>query len=493
MAPNTRIDTPAGAKYHASLMGGNSSNIYIAVMESALRLAGTVHAFPEGMLTGSYQNANYASSLTAEAPFVQGRVAEQMHRAARVKEMFLKILKLACERGRFRHCGIEAWKDMAPGLNIEIQPAKVFPKNIKEMTDALVIQKAQGWVDDKSAMTELGRDYDAVRLQQSLEKNQGQQQPGAAGDPNAPIQPETASEQPSGIYSQISRQQWIRNGKAIQDVVGNLVNGTITPVLASVMLSTLGLDKETAQAIVDDVQSRGQESFQEAKKIRRSNLFESREQRKHRKLVEGGKGSGITGHRTDRQKTARKTTAKRSQPPHSDRVKRAQASKKIIGSDIQREADLKERAMAQKLKGVSFKNSEPVDIVVGNSSGVVIHGIEHKYMVDNGNSKITMNKYAQVRKVNWERSNKAAFHTVVESREGDIYYRRGVGSFRIGGMHQITGGHAELTKLLSTPDAALPAAARRTDGNIRVGVWKPTKDGPGFVNSKTGEVVRPKK
>jgi len=706
MAPNTRIDTPAGAKYHASLMGGNSSNIYIAVMESALRLAGTVHAFPEGMLTGSYQNANYASSLTAESPFVQGRVAEQMHRAARVKEMFLKILKLACERGRFRHCGIEAWKDMAPGLHVEIQPAKVFPKNIKETTDALVIQKAQGWVDDKSAMTELGRDYDAVRLQQSLEKSQGQQQPGVAADPNAPQQPETASEQPSGIYSQISRQQWIRNGKAIQDVVGNLVNGTTTPVLASVMLSTLGLGDELAQKIVDDVQSRGQESFREclleggvgsgitghttprvrkwaakrfknpehakafedwfgdskvvdeqgdplvvyhgtnskikefmpqgkgdwysftperthsdefgigynykvvlsisnpidlrdfgsgqdewdeegddprtdpkllerhlkelginvnlgaqkgftteiinrqskeiarqakslgydgliqkdfiadsesdeyvafspsqiksatgnlgtfskasnkineSEKNRRSILFESREQRKHRKLVEGGKGSGITGHRTDRQKTASQTTAKRSQPPQSDRVKRAQASKKIIGSDIQREADSKERSMAQKIKGVSFKNSEPVDIVVGNSDGVIVHGIEHKYMVDNGNSKITMNKYAQVRKVNWERSNKAAFHTVVESREGDMYYRRGVGSFRIGGMHKITGGHAELTKLLSTPDNALPAAARRTDVNIRVGVWKPTKDGPGFVNSKTGEVVRPKK
>ena len=294
MAPNTRIDTPAGAKYHASLMGGNSSNIYIAVMESALRLAGTVHAFPEGMLTGSYQNANYASSLTAESPFVQGRVSEQMHRAARVKEMFLKILKLACERGRFRHCGIEAWKDMAPGLNVEIQPAKVFPKNIKETTDALVIQKAQGWVDDKSAMTELGRDYDAVRLQQKLEKGQTPQQPGEV-DPNASAEP--ASEQPSGIYSQISRQQWIRNGKAIQDVVGNLVNGTTTPVLASVMLSTLGLDKETAQAIVDDVQSRGQESVQECKKNRRSNLLDSREQRKHR-LVEGGKGSGITGHTT---------------------------------------------------------------------------------------------------------------------------------------------------------------------------------------------------
>ena len=354
MAPNTRIDTPAGAKYHASLLGSNNGQIYIAVMESALRLAGTVHAFPEGMLTGSYQNANYASSLTAESPFVQGRVAEQMHRAARVKDMFLKILKLACERGRFRRCGIECWEDMRKGLKIEIQPAKVFPKNIKETTDALVVQKAQGWVDDKTAMTELGRDYDAVRLQQSIEKKANPQ----AGTPDGQEAGQSSDQgdqaAPSGIYSQISRQQWIRNGKAIQDVVGNLVSGEATPTMASVMLRTLGLDDQLIQSIIKDVTDRSQESYIECVMERKKNdsviLLESVDQRKdsklsnlleqvtpfrmigrHGNLIEGGPGSGVTGHTTYRPSSSKAKPASVSAPRDYD-IKEIPAEESILGT-----------------------------------------------------------------------------------------------------------------------------------------------------------------
>lgn len=200
------------------------------------------------------------------------------------------------------------------------------------------------------------------------------------------------------------------------------------------------------------------------------------------KFGSGGGGSKKSGSKT-------RTTAK----PMSDKAKRAKEAHVMVDRAVQQEADVAERAMAKSIKGVSFKNSEPVDIVVGGADGTIEHGIEHKYMFANANAKITMNKYAQVRKIEWEKKNKATFHTVVESKEGDIYYRRGVGSFRVGGMHKVEGGKKELAKLLKITDDKLPSGAQRTDTALREGTWKPAKDGRGYVNSKTGEVVRPKK
>ncbi len=77
IVPGQRLDIPAGMKYHAGLFGSNNSQVYIEVMQALLRLSGTIDAFPEHMLTGDAGNNNYASSLVAESPFVQGRLADQ--------------------------------------------------------------------------------------------------------------------------------------------------------------------------------------------------------------------------------------------------------------------------------------------------------------------------------------------------------------------------------------------------------------------------------
>lgn len=128
----------------------------------------------------------------------------------------------------------------------------------------------------------------------------------------------------------------------------------------------------------------------------------------------------------------------------------------------------------------------------------------------NTRNKIDMNTYAQVRKIEWERTQKAVFHTVVlddqavfnAKGEGEhdeskrrIFYRRGVGSFRVEGMHEVKGGIKELKKLLDTPDEQLPDGAKRTDDANREGRWKFFTDdqGKGYKNTKTGKIVRPKK
>lgn len=182
--------------------------------------------------------------------------------------------------------------------------------------------------------------------------------------------------------------------------------------------------------------------------------------------------------------------------PESVKAKIAKAAHVMVDARTQRYAeDVCEPQLAKMLGGESLDDNEPVDVVLelnGQS-----HGIELKVMTLSANAKITMNRYAMVRKVAWERERGSTAHTVVfddtQGRENRVIrYRRGGGSFRVDGMHRVEGGARELKKLLETPDDELPESARRTDDVLRVGVWRRVRGETAYKNSRTGEVVRAK-
>lgn len=226
------------------------------------------------------------------------------------------------------------------------------------------------------------------------------------------------------------------------------------------------------------------------------------------RAADGKFGEGSGG------KSAAKSKAiKQEQPTAATKSDLAKASATYVGKDIQRYAEEhNEPQFAKSVGGLSYKDNEPVDVVAGKG-GVVEHGVELKTMVANKASKLTMDKYAQVRKVEWEREKQAAFHTVViddravynangpgmhDESKRQYYYRRGIaGSVRVdgqNGMHKCS-SIAEVKQLMNAPEKSLPAGAQRTDGGVRTGRWKAIQDseGKGFKNAKTGEVVRPKK
>jgi hypothetical protein len=160
----------------------------------------------------------------------------------------------------------------------------------------------------------------------------------------------------------------------------------------------------------------------------------------------------------------------------SEKALRAQASATRVDSEIQRYAEEhNEPRFAKAVGGLSFKDNEPVDVVVGDG-GVIQHGIELKTMVSNKAGKITMKRSAMERKAKWEKDNKATFHTVViddhevfnangpgehDESKRKIFYRRGFGSFRVAGMYEVK-DVAELKKLLAMKNEALPDAAKRS-------------------------------
>jgi hypothetical protein len=263
-------------------------------------------------------------------------------------------------------------------------------------------------------------------------------------------------------------------------------------------------------------------------------------------VAQGKGGNGSQPAKKNAQPMAKPTAPKgyRKPPPSkklSEKAQRAKDNHKLVDKAIQRYAEEhNEPRFATAIGGVSFPNSEPVDVAIPSTdamrkswfaeagryrqeklaggkptpmkvAGPARHGVELKTMVDNSNQKLTMDAYAQVRKIEWEREHKGStYHTVVSDDSAVFdtsgagkhdhskrvyYYRRGVaGSARVDGMHRCT--EAELKKLMAMPNEKLPPNAQRKEQPwLTVGRWKPFTDdhGKGYRNSKSGQIVRPKK
>ncbi len=109
----------------------------------------------------------------------------------------------------------------------------------------------------------------------------------------------------------------------------------------------------------------------------------------HTRSKRGGPGSGPQGGPKPYVPHPREPAGPKATDPKS-KSEKAKESHVLVGKDIQRYAEEhNEPAAAKALGGLSFKDNEPVDIVVGHE-GVVKHGVELKTVVANTNGKITM-------------------------------------------------------------------------------------------------------
>jgi hypothetical protein len=170
------------------------------------------------------------------------------------------------------------------------------------------------------------------------------------------------------------------------------------------------------------------------------------------------------------------------------RAERARATEKRSTAPVQRYAEANEALLIDKIGGTQGTDSGAID-VVRRMGGKEI-GIEVKTIVNKGGSKtgsqaqIKCEPDQKARKEGWrdQKPERRELHTVVfddrhiakdldtgefignaEAYSGhQLYYRRGVGPYRIGGMHKVN-SFAELKTLMKTPDDQLPAKAKAAE------------------------------
>ena len=108
--PGTVKDIPNGMKYHAGPMGMLRSPVFVEIAQFMLRSIGIRWIFPEYMISGDASNANFASTLVAESPFVKARETDQKFERTNIRKLCWKILKMAHGMGRFKGADWEAVK-----------------------------------------------------------------------------------------------------------------------------------------------------------------------------------------------------------------------------------------------------------------------------------------------------------------------------------------------------------------------------------------------
>ena len=143
-------------------------------------------------------------------------------------------------------------------------------------------------------------------------------------------------------------------------------------------------------------------------------------------------------------------------PPGTTKSSLAKSSYKPSTAAKQQWAEANEQKLVAMIGGKQSGDNLPADVVVTMNGG--LHGVEVKTMLDNSNDKITMHPPSLARKVAWGEKNNATLHTIVfDDRDKfgtkgysghSLYYRRGVGSFRIQSMIKVT-SKAQLRRLMS--------------------------------------------
>lgn len=248
MPPGSQLSIGNGQKYHASPMGSSHAPIFMDVAQFGLRMIGVRWLMPEYMITGDASNANYASSVQSASPFIKAREKDQSAMIRSVTRIMKKVLRMAYLAGVLDDV-VGSWADLMGMVEISVNAPQVASDDKLAEVQRSAILHEHGILDSETWATQAGLDPDKVTAPMAAVSG------GTAGvgsDPMGSGGPGQTQPSVAGEYSAISRQQWQRNRKAINDITDELISGTMSEVRARAMLSSLGLAKETVDAILAD-------------------------------------------------------------------------------------------------------------------------------------------------------------------------------------------------------------------------------------------------
>lgn len=137
----------------------------------------------EAVGAGDASNNNYNSGSIAENPFLRTIVWLQGKLAPDVKEEAKLFLESKIRTGMLSPMSFEKVKRVSPNgmdvvvdtnrvrrnTSVEIEFPMVLERDILKETNALAVQHSFGWVDDDSAMTQLGYDPEEIKRRRKVQ------------------------------------------------------------------------------------------------------------------------------------------------------------------------------------------------------------------------------------------------------------------------------------------------------------------------------------
>lgn len=215
--PGTTLKIPAGQEYLPGPLGAERNAGFELIAQYALRAIGVRWNMPEYMISGDASNANYASALVAESPFVKAREADQQFYKRHFLSLIWKVLRIHCESGRFERYGLgpEQYDDLMDLIRVECECPTVASRDPKVAVDSDKVLVDGGIMSKQTWAARNNLDYEQEQKLGALEKppepspfgqpggspfGQRQQQPQPEQEEQEPQQPGQMSQaQPAGL------------------------------------------------------------------------------------------------------------------------------------------------------------------------------------------------------------------------------------------------------------------------------------------------------
>lgn len=180
MDPGTIVDTNQNTTFIPSPYSGAATS-HLEVGKMLLRRACVRWNAPEWLGSSDASNNNYASSLTAESPFVLAIKASQALYADCFRDLFERVLKIASLSGKLP--GIDT-KDLFEAIEIKVTLPTPIARNRLEDAQRNAIEIQAGYQSPQQAAEECGREFDRVKKDRELLGMTFGEQPTKMGDLN---------------------------------------------------------------------------------------------------------------------------------------------------------------------------------------------------------------------------------------------------------------------------------------------------------------------
>lgn len=158
--PGTILKPSAGTTYKSGPLGSARNPNFVLVGQYVLRGIAVRWNIPEYLISADASNANYASALVAESPFVKARESDQQFYKRHFRSLLWKVVRLAWETGRFSRLGI-SWDTLRTQIEIKIDAPTVATRDSLKLAQTQEVQIGLGILSRRTAAAQAGLDYDA--------------------------------------------------------------------------------------------------------------------------------------------------------------------------------------------------------------------------------------------------------------------------------------------------------------------------------------------
>jgi hypothetical protein len=170
-SPGTVKRVSAGRTATTGPLGTLRSPVYIEIAQYLLRIIGTPWSMPEYLVSGDASNANYASSLVSESPFIKYCEHEQAFYASHFERLIWKALKMYHEMGAF---GNLSWQVICSCLEVTAEYSSPATRDKQQQADVDGKLNDLGIKSKRSIAADFDLDYDEEKQHIDSEPKQPQ-------------------------------------------------------------------------------------------------------------------------------------------------------------------------------------------------------------------------------------------------------------------------------------------------------------------------------